>query len=242
MLTELVKKLPSADDLLRLAKGQLDAMLLQCVTQRATDPSPVATRYVHDNEIVGLYPIDGRTTFQRRMEADIALAESWQRLSTVGLIVPAPGQAPGMMTVTSRGCEVAGGNNFEEMMARLSLRPEMLHSDLRESVYENFSNGNYDTAVRDAFVLVEDKVRTAAGLPNSLVGVQLMRTAFDPNKGKLTDSKLVMAERERMADLFAGAIGTFKNPHSHRIVGNNDPSSVIEELMLASRLLRFVRP
>jgi hypothetical protein len=45
-----------------------------------------------------------------------------------------------------------------------------------------------------------------------------------------------------MADLFAGAIGTFKNPLSLRRLGNSDPVPVIEELMLASRLLRFVKP
>jgi hypothetical protein len=45
----------------------------------------------------------------------------------------------------------------------------------------------------------------------------------------------------RLADM-SGAIGTFKNPHSHRIVRNKDPEPVIEELMLASRLLRFGRP
>jgi len=52
---------------------------------------------------------------------------------------------------------------------------------------------------------------------------------------------LPVAERERIADLFVGAIGTFKNPLSHRKVGNTDPAPVIEELLLASRLLRFVR-
>ncbi len=53
---------------------------------------------------------------------------------------------------------------------------------------------------------------------------------------------LPVAERERMDDLFAGAIGTFKNPHSHRVVGNSDPEPVNEKLMFASRLLRFLRP
>jgi hypothetical protein len=69
-----------------------------------------------------------------------------------------------------------------------------------------------------------------------------MRSAFKPTGGPLTRMSLPVAERERMADLFAGAIGPFKNPHSHRIVGNTDPASVIEELMLARRLLRFIRP
>ena len=103
-----------------------------------------------------------------------------------------------------------------------------------------FASGNYDTSVRDAFIQVEIAVRETAKLPATLVGVKLMREAFNPTTGKLTDMALSMAERERMADLFAGAIGTFKNPLSHRAVGNTDPAPVIEELLLASRLLRFL--
>ena len=117
----------------------------------------------------------------------------------------------------------------------------MLHADLQGSVYDNFAAGNYDTAVRDAFVTVEDAVRTTALLPPTDIGVPLMRKAFNPTNGPLTNMTLPYAERERTADLFAGAIGTFKNPLSHRLVGNSDPAPVIEELMLASRLLRFVR-
>lgn len=95
--------------------------------------------------------------------------------------------------------------------------------------------------MRDAFVLVEDTVKTDSGIARE-IGVNLMRAAFNPNSGPLTKMALPMAERERMVELFAGAIGTFKNPHSHRIVGNDDPTPVMEELMLASRLLRFLRP
>ncbi len=122
------------------------------------------------------------------------------------------------------------------------LRREILHPDLRAAVYDNFAAGHYDTAVLEAFKLVEVAVRTAAGLSSSLVGVKLMRQAFDPQSGPLTDRNMPRGEQDRMPDLFAGVIGVFKNPLSHRQVGNNDPIPVIEELMLASRLLRFVKP
>lgn len=90
-------------------------------------------------------------------------------------------------------------------------------------------------------MVVEDAVKVDSGITGE-VGVRLMRSAFNPTGGPLTHMSLPVAERERMADLFAGAIGTFKNPHSHRVVGNADPAPVVEELMLASRLPRFVRP
>jgi hypothetical protein len=112
--------------------------------------------------------------------------EAWQRLLSAGLITQAPGQAARVMTLTAKGREAAGSVKFEEITMRQMLRREMLHGDLQGSVYENFASGNYDTAIRDAFVEVEIAVRAAAKLPASLVGVKLMREAFNPNTGKLT--------------------------------------------------------
>ena len=40
--------------------------------------------------------------------------------------------------------------------------------------------------------------------------------------------------------LFDGAIGLLKNPASHRYVSPENPAAVIEEIMLASRLMRIV--
>jgi uncharacterized protein (TIGR02391 family) len=157
-------------------------------------------------------------------------------------LMEAVGQAAGVMTLTSKGTEAADAVRLPEIVARQSLTRDMLHPDLRGSVYDNFAAGHYDTAVLDAFKLVEDAVRTTSSLGASLVGVRLMREAFNPQNGPLTDGTLPAAERERMPDLFAGAIGVFKNPLSHRKVGNTDPGPAIEELMIASRLLRFVKP
>ena len=154
----------------------------------------------------------------------------------------APGQPSRVMTLTAKGREAADSVKFEEIIMRQMLHREMLHRDLQGPVYVNSTSGHYDTAVRDAFVQIEIPVCDAANLPASSVGVKLMREAFNPNTGKLTNKALQMSERERMADLFVGAIGLFKNPLTHRKVGNTEPMPVIEELLFASRLLRFVKP
>ena len=98
----------------------------------------------------------------------------------------------------------------------------------------------YDVAVFQAMKAVEVSVREAAGMPDSAIGVKLMREAFAPGKGTLTDLAAEAGEQVARMELFAGAIGSYKNPQSHRDVTLDNPEEAIEIIMLANHLLRIV--
>jgi hypothetical protein len=67
-----------------------------------------------------------------------------------------------------------------------------------------------------------------------------MRKAFHERTGPLTDQALPKGERESFAHLFAGAIGCFKNPHSHRKVTIGDLREAQRQVLEASHLLYIV--
>ena len=102
-----------------------------------------------------------------------------------------------------------------------------------------FSQGAYDTAVFEAFKQVEIAVRKAGGYAEADIGTKLMRKAFNVKNGDLVDENQGKAEREARFFLFAGAIGAYKNPGSHRDV-EITAEEAIEMIALASLLLRIV--
>jgi uncharacterized protein (TIGR02391 family) len=120
-----------------------------------------------------------------------------------------------------------------EAAERLSVA---LH-DRISSVRSQFLLGKYELAAFEAMREVEIRTRQLAGADTSLVGVRLMRESFNPDTGPLADSSLDRGEQVALMDLFAGAVGTFKNPPSHRQVNYDDPTEASEVVLLADLLM-----
>ena len=117
---------------------------------------------------------------------------------------------------------------------------ENLHPRIREDVWADFHRGKYETAVFEAMREVEIAVREGAGFAQGDHGVPMIRWALHKDSGPLTDPNAEEAEKEAVMALFAGAIGSYKNPHSHRHVPLDDPDEAVKIIMLANHLLRIV--
>ena len=119
------------------------------------------------------------------------------------------------------------------------LPKERLHPLIAQMVWATFLRGEYDTAVFQAFKELEMRVREVGGFHATDVGVDLMRKAFKPSSGPLSNLEAPVGEQESLMHLMAGAIGSYKNPHSHRRVAIDAPEAV-EMIILASHLLSVV--
>ncbi len=170
-----------------------------------------------------------------------ALAAAWVWLEREGMLLPAPGhQDPDWVYVSQRGRSLLSKENFDAYRYSQMLPRKALHPVIAASTFALFMRGHYDTVVFEAFRAVEVAVRTAADLPQDQLGVALMRKAFAKVTGPLTDTSLLEAEQEAMSNLFAGAIGLFKNPTSHRLAAIDKPQDAVDLVMLANYLLRLV--
>ncbi len=201
--------------------------------------------HVHRDMVIS---IDARMTDgrpynrQKESEVKIALAEAILWLEVNMILIPEPGTngQNGWRILSRRGRDLVNRDRFDAFQKAAAFPKTLFHPSISDRVWISLARGDLADAVFIAFRTVEEAVRAAGGFPDTDYGVELMRKAFRPDKGKLADMKQPEPEREALAHLFAGAIGSYKNPHSHRTVTITDHTEAQEMVMLASHLLRIV--
>lgn len=247
IMRELLRK-STPMEVAALSESELQLAILNAMAERAKTPTggmanrnqPAAELYHHAAMAGNLSHLELRD-LQQRLER--AFRRAFDSLEQNRLIEPASGLNGhnGYVVLTSEGAETAKHPiDFDAVRVRTLLRSEMLHAKLRDKPYKHFAGGDPSSAVFEAFKIVEIEVRRAANTSAATFGQNLMLQAFDANSGALTDMSETEPTRNALARLFAGAMGRFKNPGSHTHRTFTDLYEPIEELLLASRLLRFL--
>jgi uncharacterized protein (TIGR02391 family) len=169
-------------------------------------------------------------------------ADAWAYLESQAFVGWHPrGQSAYAREITTLGREALAKGGLARVRAGQRLGMD-LHPLIAGTVRSQFLLGEYELATFAAMKAVEVRVRELGGFPDDQIGVPLMAAAFrvkDP-PGPLTRTDLEGGEQEAMMALFRGAIGTFKNPSSHRPVNYADPTLTAEVVLLADLLLRLL--
>ncbi|MEX2532079.1 MAG: TIGR02391 family protein [Gemmatimonadota bacterium] len=169
-----------------------------------------------------------------------ALAEAWAWLNARGLVVRDVNQSSSDARVVSRaGMHALERNSVDEVVAAERIGLD-LHPRLDGKVRPIFLLGDHETAAFKAMKEVEVRVRDLSGAASDSIGVSLMRHAFHSETGPLADPAHEGGEKQARSDLFAGVIGSFKNPTSHRPVTYANPVEASEVILLADLLMRIL--
>ena len=226
--------MPDHEVLLALEPEELAGIVLEYLNSLSPRDSGQLNRYNFSlPHTVEGYPYEYQDEISR------ALMEAWVWLEREGLLAPKPGADGDWVFITRRGRKLEKAIDVEAYRKTNLLPKQLLHPVIAYKVWALFLRGEYDTAVFQAFKEVEVAVRDVGGHTTEDYGVNLMRQAFHPQNGTLTDANQLPAEKDATSSLFAGAIGLYKNPHSHRNV-HITPVEAAEMIIFASSLLKII--
>lgn len=168
------------------------------------------------------------------------LMEAFIWLEREMFVAPMPGTTGEWRFITRRGEKILEEEDFSAYARGSLLSSETLHPILARKVKPLFIRGDYDTAIFQAFKAVEVQVRKTGKYTKGDYGVPLMRKAFNPKTGSLSNKEAEESEKRAMSDLFAGAIGLFKNPVSHRFIDTVSPENAADLIRFANFLLKML--
>jgi len=113
---------------------------------------------------------------------------------------------------------------------------QLEHPDLRSDAVPEYVDGHYQSSVRTAFRVLEERIRKEGGFPQDSVGMGMAQDAFSTDDGPLTFAD-VEAEQRGWMYLFSGGFGALRNPPSHRDEDSIDQDRAMQILHFVDMLL-----
>jgi uncharacterized protein (TIGR02391 family) len=221
---------PPIETVLEMEPEELAPFVLKHVQK-----SPNINRYNYSLPSPEMIEYAGREHLKELQER---LMEAFIWLEREMFIAPRPGETGDWRFITRRGEKILQDEDFKAYVKGSLLSSETLHPILVRKVKPLFLRGDYDTAIFQAFKAIEVEVRKKGGYAKGDIGTPLMRKAFNPKTGSLTNTQSEESEKQAMSDLFAGAIGLFKNPVSHRFIETIIPEDAADLIRFANFLLK----
>jgi uncharacterized protein (TIGR02391 family) len=233
-MATLAELIPDPNAFLALEPEELAGVALELISSAGpNEPSRLHPSSFASSQVIGNYPRNLREEIER------ALIEGWQWLVQEGLIAPNPSDGNGWHFITRRGKKIKNREGLSAYRSSIILPRSLLHPSVVEACWSTFLRGDYDTAVFQAFKELEVAIREAGKFKPEDYGVDLARKAFHETTGPLVDLSSPASERQALAHLVAGALGSYKNPHSHRKV-KVSAEEAVEMIVLSSHLLKIV--
>ena len=215
----------------------MDELALRLLSRlNRNDPNRPFSRddLTEDNQLLNQLEIDTNDLEVRR-----SIAQAYDWLMAHALIAREVSHTRRQGYITKRGHRALMDANALGAIRAFKRIDLDLHPLISRRIRRQFNLGEFESAVLLAFKEVEIRVRDLGKFPASLIGTKLMHDAFK-STGSLTDRNLDAGEQVAIMNLFAGAIGAFKNPSSHRQVDYGDATVASEAVLLADLLLRIL--
>jgi Protein of unknown function (Hypoth_ymh) len=123
----------------------------------------------------------------------------------------------------------------ESLLNGVRLDPELV-----ERAASPFTARRYVDAVREAMIVLEERARACASLPDDAVGARLFQEAFNPRDPSSTNPGATMAERNGFVEAIRGPYLLFRNPAAHHFT-ELDLRRCVDLISLVDFQLKLIR-
>lgn len=115
----------------------------------------------------------------------------------------------------------------------------VLDTELADRCLSEYESGHYQSAVRTAFTVLEERIRDEGEFPQEVSGANLMLQAFNADDGPLSFGQ-TEGEQDGVMFLYRGAFQALRNPVSHRFVEEVDEDYARDAIHAVNLLLRLL--